>query len=452
MVKPKIGFVVYGVHKDGLKDPMGQPFIDDAVVTNAKNALRAAGADLVEEDLVMASRQEARACFSKFKKMDDLDALVLFSGTWVWAAHLVAALRDFSGYRQRHPALDQSRLAGLAAGGRAGHARRAEGSGHPAPLRLRRLDDPQTIDRIVSYCRASHERKSLNMSTAGAFGGRGMGQTCGVADPSQWMKMFGVDIDSRDTTRLAGDRPEDHTGRASTGTEGDPAALLRPIPEGEVADRSIRLYLAIKKMIAKEGWDFYTIQSFPGLGDDYSATCFAQSMMLDRRVGTSTLGDFNTPMTVKLLTELSDEPVYYGDLQHIDKTNQRDQDHRRRRLSAVAGRQARAGQIRRARHPHRGRSRRAVGQAGLQAGRGRAGPPGPRQRRVRDGHHALHGLRAARRISWNSAAWNAASRSGRTPSSPPTAISTSCSKPGTTNTPFSATGRICTTSCWPSAS
>jgi hypothetical protein len=86
-----------------------------------------------------------------------------------------------------------------------------------------------------------------------------------------------------------------------------------------VADRSIRLYLALQQEIAKEGWDFYTIQSFPGLGDDYSATCFAQSLMLDRRVGTSTLSDFNTLMTVKLLTDLGDEPVYYGDLQHIDK-------------------------------------------------------------------------------------------------------------------------------------
>ena len=66
-------------------------------------------------------------------------------------------------------------------------------------------------------------------------------------------------------------------------------------------------------------WDFYTIQSFPGLADKFSATCFAQSMMLEDGWGTSTLGDFNTAMTVKLLTDLSREPVYYGDLQHIDK-------------------------------------------------------------------------------------------------------------------------------------
>jgi hypothetical protein len=33
-----------------------------------------------------------------------------------------------------------------------------------------------------------------------------------------------------------------------------------PILEGEIADRSIRLFLAIQKEIVKEGWDFYTIQ------------------------------------------------------------------------------------------------------------------------------------------------------------------------------------------------
>ena len=43
--------------------------------------------------------------------------------------------------------------------------------------------------------------------------------------------------------------------------------------------------------------------------------------MLEEGYGTSTLGDFNTALTVKCLTELSEEPVYYGDLQHIDKPN-----------------------------------------------------------------------------------------------------------------------------------
>ncbi|MDZ7837733.1 MAG: hypothetical protein U5N58_07135 [Actinomycetota bacterium] len=57
------------------------------------------------------------------------------------------------------------------------------------------------------------------------------------------------------------------------------------------------------------------------MADDYAATCFAQSMMLEDGVPTSTLSDFNTLMTVVLLTKLSRERVYYGDLQHIDKDN-----------------------------------------------------------------------------------------------------------------------------------
>jgi L-fucose isomerase-like protein len=182
-------------------------------------------------------------------------------------------------------------------------------------------DDPEAIARILAYCRASHEVNRLNMSTLGVFGGRGMGQTCGVADPSQWMRTFGVDIDSRDTTQLL------ETAAQVTPQELDKARdeiqplFSVPIPGGEVAERSIRLYLAIQKVMAQEDWDWYTIQSFPGLADEYSATCFAQSLMLDRRVATSTLSDFNTLLTVRLLTDLSDEPVYYGDLQHIDKTS-----------------------------------------------------------------------------------------------------------------------------------
>ena len=320
MIKPKVGFVVYGVHKDGLKDPMGQPFIDNSVIEQAKKALLAAGLELVVEDLVIATKQEAVACFSRFKKMDDLDALILFSGTWVWAAHLVPALRDFS-FTGKGLLLwtNPGSQGWRPVGGLVMHGGLKE-----VGLRHRFVyggyDDPGTIERILAYCRASHEKNRLNMSTAGVFGGRGMGQTCGVADPSQWMKVFGVDIDSRDTTILL------ETARAVTQAELAAARVAVqpkfsvPIPEGELADRALRLYLAIKKVIAREGWDFYTIQSFPGLGDDYSATCFAQSLILDEHIGTSTLSDFNTLMTVKLLGDLSAEPVYYGDLQHIDKS------------------------------------------------------------------------------------------------------------------------------------
>jgi hypothetical protein len=40
MIRPTVGFIVYGVHKDGLKDPMGSPFIDEAIVGPPQDQLQ----------------------------------------------------------------------------------------------------------------------------------------------------------------------------------------------------------------------------------------------------------------------------------------------------------------------------------------------------------------------------------------------------------------------------
>lgn len=319
MIQPTVGFIVYGVHKDGLKDPMGVPFIDEALVKQAKEALAQAGLKIAEHDIVIATKEEARSAMKKMKTDDQIDMVVLFSGTWVWAAHLVAAIRDFAASGKAvllwtHPGSQGWRPVG----GLVMHGGLLE-IGAPHKFVYGEANDSETILKITSYARAAHLKSILNMSTIGAFGGRGMGQTCGVADPSQWMRMFGIDIDSRDTTELI---------RIAEAVSAKEISALQPrleklfgaAPEKNIVnERSIRLYLALKKLVRKEKFDFYTIQSFPGLGDDYSATCFAQSMMLEDGFGTSTLGDFNTALTVLLLTKLSKERVYYGDLQHIDK-------------------------------------------------------------------------------------------------------------------------------------
>ena len=319
MIRPTIGFLVFGVHKDGLKDPMGQPFIDDAVIARSKQALRDQGVELVEHDTILATKEEAREALKKMKDDDRISGVVLFSGTWVWAAHMVAAVRDFAMTGKAvllwtHPGSQGWRPVG----GLVMHGALME-VGIPHKFVYAAADEQEEVGRIASFCRAAYMKQWLNGSTVGAFGGRGMGQTCGAADPSQWMKVFGVDVDSRDTTELI---------RAAQDISAEELAQLAPrieqlfgrMPDQNVVtDRSMRLYLAMKKLVAKNKWDFYTIQSFPGLADDYAATCFAQSMMLEDGCGTSTLGDLNTALSVLLLTKLGDEPVYYGDLQHIDK-------------------------------------------------------------------------------------------------------------------------------------
>lgn len=319
MIRPTVGFIVYGVHKDGLQDPMGKPFIDAEVIAKAKARLVQAGLSLVEHPVVAATKEEARAALRAMKREDHIDAVVLFSGTWIWAANLIAAIRDYAATGKgvllwTHPGSQGWRPVG----GFVMHGGLLE-IGVPHKFVYGDIEDRDTIATIVAFAQGAHLKSTLNMSTVGSFGGRGMGQTCGAADPSQWMRTFGIDIDSRDTTeilrtaeRIAPEEIKRLRPRLKNLFEEAPA-------ETSVNDRSIRLYLALKQIVDREKFDFYTIQSFPGLADDYSATCFAQSMMLEDGYGTSTLGDFNTALTVFLLTKLSREPVYYGDLQHVDK-------------------------------------------------------------------------------------------------------------------------------------
>lgn len=319
MKNVKVGFIVYGVHKDGLPDPMGQPFIDEMVTSQAKQALEANGLELEVHETVVATKAEAIEALSKMKKDDSVTALIMFSATWVWAANLIAPVRDFASTGKSivvwtHPGSQGWRtVGGLVFSG----ALKEIGIKHK--FVYGKADCAKDVKKIVSFCKASAMRSKLNMSTIYAFGGRGMGQTCGVADPSQWMKTFGIDIDSRDTTELvnyAQNLDEDEVEKVRVSL----TKWFDKLPEeSSVTDKSIRLYMAMKELKKNIGFDYYTIQSFPGLADDYAATCFMQSMMLEDGVATSTLSDFNTLMTTILLTEFAEERVYYGDLQHINK-------------------------------------------------------------------------------------------------------------------------------------
>jgi len=76
------------------------------------------------------------------------------------------------------------------------------------------------------------------------------------------MRMFGIDIDSRDTTELK-QAAEGISPKELDNLQPRLELLFGKPPErNAVTERSMRLYLALKKLVAKEKFDFYTIQSF----------------------------------------------------------------------------------------------------------------------------------------------------------------------------------------------
>ena len=319
MIKSRTAFVVYGVHKDGLKDPDGNLFIDYKKIEDSKNALKSEGIDLVTPELIVATKQEAKDVILPLAKDDTIDTLVLFSGTWVWAAHMIATIREFAKTGKGIVIWTHDGSQGWRPVGGLVLSAALNEVGIKHKFVYGSASDISTVKRVANYCKASAVKKSMEMTTLRAFGGRGMGQTCGVADPSQWMKTFGIDIDTRDTYELIETAKAIPQEKVDAVCDWIDANFKSKVERNDGNFRSIRLYLALKALKEKDGFDYYTIQSFPGMGDYYAATCFAQSMMLNDGVPTSTLSDFNTCLTSIMIMGLSEDPIYYGDLQHADK-------------------------------------------------------------------------------------------------------------------------------------
>lgn len=321
MITSKAAFIVYGVHKDGLCDPDGNLFIDYDIIENSKKALKDQGVTLVEQDLIVATKKEAADTFLPLAKDDSIDTLVLFSGTWVWAAHMIGAIREFAKTGKGIVIWTHDGSQGWRPVGGLVLSAALNEVGIKHKFVYGGCSDIANVKRVANYCKASALKKSMEMTTLRAFGGRGMGQTCGVADPSQWMKTFGIDIDSRDTYELVETAKNIPQAEVDKVCDWIDANFNTPVERNDGNMRSIRLYLALKTLKERDGFDYYTIQSFPGMGDYYAATCFAQSMMLNDGVPTATLSDFNTALSSIMIMGLSKDPIYYGDLQHIDKKN-----------------------------------------------------------------------------------------------------------------------------------
>ena len=155
-----------------------------------------------EEELIVATKKEAADVILPLAKDDSIDTLVLFTGTWVWSAHMVGAIREFAKTGKgiviwTHDGSQGWRPVGglvLSAG--------LNEIGINHKFVYGGVSDVSNVKRVANYCKASALKKSMELTTLRAFGGRGMGQTCGVADPSQWMRTFGIDIDTRDTYEL----------------------------------------------------------------------------------------------------------------------------------------------------------------------------------------------------------------------------------------------------------
>jgi L-fucose isomerase len=135
---------------------------------------------------------------------------------------------------------------------------------------------------VIAFARAAATRSKLRGQTFGQFGGRSLGIVTTVADPAQWMQLFGVDIetfDQMEIVEVARNLPADEVQRHMSWLVNRVACVEYGGKFTSTAlERQVRSYIATKKLIEKYQLDFIGVKCQSELSDGYVSQCVAHML------------------------------------------------------------------------------------------------------------------------------------------------------------------------------
>jgi L-fucose isomerase-like protein len=313
MRKPKLGFlsVTCPTHREA-KTETGDDWVNYENIEKIKKGLQDKGLELVVYEKVVGSFYELDAAEKLFFD-EDIDAVFIYITTWNWADQVSQFIRNFARPVIIYALVDSKAwsIGGLAAtkGG-------LDELGIKNRIAYGDIRDEYVISRIVSYSKAAMVKNILRRSRYGSIGGQGMGILTGIVDANQWLKDFGILTGFTDQYSLvveAGKISDKDVKSCYEELNKD----YRSIPEyNSVFDNSIRLYLALEKIIEKERYNFTGVKCTFDLSDNYCSACLAQSRLGNRGFITACLNDSNGALSAYILSLLKspEEPVFTADV------------------------------------------------------------------------------------------------------------------------------------------
>lgn len=310
----KVSFIPCGVHVE-VTDSFDRPFINYQMLRKAVEHLRKAGLKVHEHEGFVRRKDDAIEAIRSSEK-ENSDCIVLYAATWLWASEIVGAATLTS-----KPILIWTTP--ISQGWATGGAMVLHGTFDEIGLKHKFVygfpDDPRTMRKIKAYANAARTVRRLRGSTVGLIGGFSMGAFPGRVDEATWMEKFGVNIDHIDQHVII--RTAQQTAKEEVARKYDELkSLIDSVPPlDEVMDRSIRLYLAMKKVVEGNGFNVTALKCFPEIGDYYATACLAQSLLGYEGFTSACIGDLNTALAAYILHLLSDSSVFSPDVQRVQK-------------------------------------------------------------------------------------------------------------------------------------
>ncbi len=283
---------------------------------NARKTLAVHGLEIVNKDSSYTLTGEEVLIQSKQCEALGAEAIIYLIGTWILADHIIDAVQrinlpiglwgipepaSFSsvGTNVLHGAFDEMNI--------------------KHKLFYGHADDNSIAKEIVVFARACQLKKKCMGARLGLLGGRTISAYPTSADANQIKEMFGIEVEHIDQLVLL------EKARAIPLEQSkEVIQIVRDrygkvdVPE-EILIKSANVYLALKEIQKEYKLDFCSVKCLGEFINTYTSCCLAVSMLNDEGIVTGCQCSINATISSYLLSQLSDDPAYFGDINVVLK-------------------------------------------------------------------------------------------------------------------------------------
>ena len=162
---------------------------------------------------------------------------------------------------------------------------------------IQEFPDQNHIPSIAQFCRASLTSKSLNRTKLGLIGYLSMGIYTTSFDPLKIRSVFGAEIDTSADSYILYKKMQDVDTEAIKEVEKDlrkRCDIAEKIQEDDSLNKSIQMYLALKKMAHEENWAGLSVKCQHEFSTYLKCTaCLPLSMLTDEGIMCTDEGDIH---------------------------------------------------------------------------------------------------------------------------------------------------------------
>lgn len=277
----------------------------------------------VEEDGEVNRTMEDMVRVGRELRYRNIQALVLYVGTWTYANCAAALVRE-AGVPVVIWADAAPGTCGLVGGAIARGG--MDEFGFHANLVYGPFADPETREACRVYLDAACAVSAMRGEKLGLGGGTCMGMVTAVCDPNAVREIFGVEIETFEQMEIVARAEKVEAEEVEQFYRWVEKTFGGIVTSREAMEKQIRLYLAMKQFCRENHYSFVTAKCLPEMANQYTSFCLCHSMMGDRedafgekeRMVFGCEADINAALTMELLHHLQEGPVMFTDLSQYD--------------------------------------------------------------------------------------------------------------------------------------